>query len=77
MIMLDNHNLRDILDKKMKLCSGLNGADCYRPRRPKGALCKECHKIYMRGYMRNKRAGLGKRSGVIDGYDFNQDGGNV
>lgn len=37
-------------------CSGLNGVKCLRPRRERGNLCRECNRIYMRGYMRKIRS---------------------
>jgi len=62
-----------------KLCSGLDGEECLRERRPSGHLCRECHRIYMRGYMRKRRgkpvANPVKFFSVksFEEYEFNQD----
>lgn len=69
-------DVKAILEGKTKVCSGLYGKPCFKERRVKGRLCSECYRIYMRGYMRKKRAGMEKRAGVVDGYDFNQDSGD-
>ena len=74
MIMIDKDNLSSVLGKLgHKVCSGLGGRKCMRPRRNKGWLCVECHREYMREFMR-KRAGMGREE-VIDGYNFNQEPG--
>lgn len=71
MIMITNETLSGILAKKgLKLCSGLEGKKCFRPRRSNGRLCKECHRDAMRS-LRAKASG--KRERVVDGYDFNQE----
>lgn len=49
----------------------IRGRKCFRPRREKGRLCKECHREYMKGFMAKKR-GKG-RERFVDGYDLNQD----
>ena len=71
MVMIDNENISKVLGKiGVKLCSGLEGNKCWRARRNKGRLCKECHREYMREFMQKR---VGSREKVIDGYDFNQD----
>ena len=72
MIMIDSDNLVSVLGKKgIKICGGLSGRKCWKPRRDKGRLCVECHREYMRGYMAKQR-GSG-RVRVVDDYDFNQE----
>jgi len=84
MVMIDNKNISSVLSKMgVNLCVGLDGKKCFRPRRDKGRLCKECHRAYMKAYMSSKRGSstnkvLGastesNRANVVDGYDFNQD----
>ena len=73
MIIVDNHNLSSILGKVsgIKLCSGLEGKKCFRQRRNKGWLCIECHRKYMKEFMRKKK---NNRIGVdADGYNFSQE----
>lgn len=84
MVMIDQNNIGDVLGKLgFKPCSGLNGKKCLRRRRPKGWLCVECHRIYMKEFMARKRGSKNtsktfgtsestNRSSVVDGYDMRQ-----
>jgi len=54
--MINPDNISKVFaEKKGKMCIGLEGKACFNPRREKGWLCPECHKAYMRDYMRKKR----------------------
>ena len=64
--------VKSILSGKVKICPGLYGQECMKERRASGHLCRECHRVYMRAYMR-KRKGAGKGAKVVNDYDFNQD----
>lgn len=75
MVMIDPSNIGRALGAiGVKPCIGLSGRKCLRARRGGGKerRCSECH----RGYMKLYRSKLsGKRSKVVDGYDFDQSGG--
>lgn len=81
MVIIDLQNLSSVLAKKgFKRCSGLNGKKCMRPRRSKGYLCQECHRVYMKEFMAKKRGkpslktlGGGGGERFVDDYDMNQE----
>lgn len=85
MVMIKLENIAQVLSEKtgFKQCVGLSGKKCFRGRRPKGRLCVECHRIYMKEFMARKRwskntsktfgtSESSNRSAVVDGYDFRQ-----
>jgi hypothetical protein len=71
---INTNNIADILSGLgHKTCVGIKGRKCLRPRRNRGRLCVDCHREYMREYMR-KKSNSG-RVRVVDDYNMDQTGG--
>lgn len=88
MVMIDIHNVRDVLAKKgIRFCAGLGGKSCGRPKVKSLSRCLGCNREYMKRYMAERRSRAkplvsgkayggsadSKRKRVVDGYDFNQE----
>ncbi len=55
MVEINLSNLASVLSGKgVKLCVGVGGKKCFRPRNGKERLCKECHREVMREWRRKK-----------------------